>query len=186
MLDVLKTLSGLLTPKEGSKRTAGTVKTPPPAKAPVASAVPDLSLSQAQAKEIILEAKDEALQIRRDAEEEVRRKSTVLATREGEVMKRLEEHDRLKKELIDKLERIAHLTRDEAREQILSALKDELRQEIAREIRESQDRAKEEAADKAREILVDAMRHGATDYVAEFTVSIIKVPDEEVKGRIIG
>ncbi|OGG14407.1 ribonuclease Y [Candidatus Gottesmanbacteria bacterium RIFCSPHIGHO2_01_FULL_46_14] len=128
---------------------------------------------------MVLEAKDEALRIRREAEDELRRKTEELKRREGEV-------DRLQKEHITKLEHVAHLTRDEGRQQILSALKDQLQEEMAREIREAQDRAKEESGEKAREILVDAMRHGATDYVAEFTVSIIKVTDEEMKGRIIG
>ena len=181
MLDVLKTLSGLVKPKKGSKRTVPAVKTPTPQK-PQTVPVPlvlDVSLAQAQAKEIVLEAKDEALRIRREAEDELRRKTEELKRREGEV-------DRLQKEHITKLEHVAHLTRDEGRQQILSALKDQLQEEMAREIREAQDRAKEESGEKAREILVDAMRHGATDYVAEFTVSIIKVTDEEMKGRIIG
>src|SRR4030043_2009237 len=59
-------------------------------------------------------------------------------------------------------------------------------EEVAHEIKEAQDRAAEEADAKAKEILVDAMRHGATDYVPEYTVSVVKITDEDMKGRIIG
>ena len=184
MFDVLKTLSGLVTPKKGGKRVVSPIKKPTPAKPQPTPHVapPDLSLAQAQAK-------DEALRLLREAEEETRRikvRETELTSQEAQVVKRREEVDQLQKERVSQLERVAHLTRDEAREQILTTLKDQLREEMAREIREAGDRAKEEASEKAREILIDAMRHGATDYVAEFTVSIIKVADEEIKGRIIG
>src|SRR4030042_7168873 len=57
---------------------------------------------------------------------------------------------------------------------------------MAKKVRISQERIEQEAKDKAREILVDAMKHGATSYVAEYTVSTIEVPNEDVKGRIIG
>lgn len=210
MFDVLKTLSGLVTPKKGTKRSISPVKKqekqePPKTqsqKPQVQTHTPslDLSLAQAQAKEVILEAKDEALRIRQDAEEEVRRKTEQLERREAalvaqearhgrleeEATKHLEEIELLRKDHVAKLEKASHITRDEARQQILATLNDQLKEEIAKEIREAQDRAREEADSKAREILVDAMRHGATDYVAEFTVSIIKVTDEDMKGRIIG
>ncbi|MBI4062560.1 ribonuclease Y [Candidatus Gottesmanbacteria bacterium] len=191
MFDVLKTLSGLVTPRKVVRRVVPAVKKPTPPKPQMTQQAPhpDLSLAQAQVREIIVEAKDEALRIRRNAEEEIRRlegRGAQLTSQEAELVKKRDEIDKLQKEQIAKLERVANLTRDEAREQILSILKDQLREEMAREIREAADRAREESGEKAREILVDAMRHGATDYVAEFTVSIIKVTDEEIKGRIIG
>ncbi len=227
MFDVLKTLSGLVKPRNSVASSQAKVKPEPIMSAPVIPAetakktkkqvaVPQQpsidieaqrKLVEAQAREIILEAKDEALRIRRDAELEVRRLESSVREREitadrkdagfdvrekrvteseAMVIKKNEEIDQLHKETIAKLEKIVHLTRDEAKEQMLSELRNELDADMAREIREAEAKAKEESEVKAREILVDAMKHGATDYVTEYTVSIIKVTDEDVKGRIIG
>lgn len=210
MFDVLKTLSGLVTPKQaGTKRGASpkTVKEAvrmPQNESKRPSPGPDLGaarrVAEAQAKEIVLEAKDEALRIRRESEDDVRRKLEQLDKKEGsleereeryqklqqDLEKRLLDLEELRKEQMIKLEHVAHLTTDEARTSILAEVREHLNEEVARQIREAGDRAKEEAGEKAREILVDAMRHGATDYVAEYTVSIVKVTDEDMKGRIIG
>ncbi|MDP2860719.1 MAG: ribonuclease Y [bacterium] len=75
---------------------------------------------------------------------------------------------------------------EEAKALILDALEIKLKEETGRRIKEYENRAKEEADTKAREILVDAMHKAATDYVAEYTVSVVKLADEEMKGRIIG
>ncbi len=222
MFDVLKTLSGLVKPKNAPVSPVKTSVTVKPvvenqpqkkSKKEVAPVLPTVDmeaqrkLAEAQAREIILEAKDMALRIRRDAEMEVRkleesvrqreiaadRKDAGLEVREKRVLEAEELHlkkraeiDDLKKQTIEKLESIAHLTRDEGKDLILSELRNALDMDIAREIKEAEAKAKEEAEAKAREILVDAMKHGATDYVSEYTVSVIKVADEEVKGRIIG
>ncbi len=87
---------------------------------------------------------------------------------------------------IKKLEKIANLTSDEAKRMLLDEIQKELTGEIAKKIRQAEERIKEDASEKAKEILVDAMRHGATSYVAEYTVSTVTVPNEDVKGRIIG
>lgn len=87
---------------------------------------------------------------------------------------------------IKKLEKIANLTTDEARKFLLEETQKDLTAEIAKKIRLAEERIKLEANEKAKEILVDAMKHGATTYSAEFTISTIAVPNEEVKGRIIG
>lgn len=84
------------------------------------------------------------------------------------------------------LEKAAGMTRDEAREKLLEEIDRELASEKAKRIRQMEETLKLEADEKAREILVDAMRHGATDYVAEYTISTVRLPDEEIKGRIIG
>ncbi len=218
MFDVLKTLSGLVKarptasvqpsfPKK-SQATRVVLEKPAKQKAPSGADMSgQLALAQVQAREVILEAKDEALRIRREAEAEsqkekqdLREKLLSLERREAatDVRERIvgEEHasfekrrteiEALKRDALEKLQKLAHLTREEARQMLLANLRDLLREEMAREIREAESRAREEAETKAREILVDAMRHGATDYVAEYTVSVIKVQDEEVKGRIIG
>lgn len=207
MFDVLKTLSGLVknkkagvapTPQTGGPQKAQPVKPKAPALSIDTQAV--VKIAEAKARELIVEAKDEAFKIRRDAEEESRRKLIDIERKEGALEdrdlrlktmelqseKKAAEAEKLKQEHIDKLENVAHLTRDEARAVIMDAMRDQLKENLARELRESADRAKEEADAKAKDILVDAMRHGATDYVAEYTVSVLKLTDEDMKGRIIG
>lgn len=85
-----------------------------------------------------------------------------------------------------KLEQVSGITRQEAQNKLLEELERELVAQKAKRIRQLEESVKLEADGKAREILVDAMRHGATSYVAEYTVSTIRLPDEEIKGRIIG
>lgn len=188
-------------------QTNTTVQTAPVVQTPTVDIQAELRIAQAKAKEIILEAKDEALRIRREGEEEIRKKSEVLARREGSIedqerrlkvteqqIKTTEEQienvkreiESIKNETLQKLEKVGNLTRDEAKDLIMEQVRLKSKEEIAKEIRQATEKAKEEAQEKAREILIDAMKHGATDYVSEYTVSVVKVPDEEVKGRIIG
>lgn len=91
-----------------------------------------------------------------------------------------------RKELAEKLSKVGKLTIDEAKEELLRQVDKELDDEIAKKIRAAAQRIKQEADEKAREILVDAMRHGATELTAEYTISTVALPDEEAKGRIIG
>lgn len=159
-----------------------------------------LHQAQTQAKEIVLEAKDEAIRIKADAEREVRqkleqleRKLGVYDERERQLKKIEDDANKVRAEiqkqrddLIIKLEKAASLTRDEAKNLILTRVEERLHEEIAKRIKEAEQKAKESAEIKAREILVDAMRFGATDYVPEYTVSTVKIPDDDIKGRIIG
>ena len=92
----------------------------------------------------------------------------------------------LREELLAKLEKVSGLSRDEAKKLLLEEVQRELTAEVAKRIRNAEERIKLEAAERAREILVDAMKHGATAYVAEYTVSTVRVGDEDAKGRIIG
>lgn len=85
-----------------------------------------------------------------------------------------------------KLEKISGLTKEEAKQALLKETEQKEAQIVARIIREREDEAKKTADKKAQEILVDSMRHGALNYIAEYTVSTIQIPDEEMKGRIIG
>ncbi|OGG08231.1 ribonuclease Y [Candidatus Gottesmanbacteria bacterium RIFCSPHIGHO2_02_FULL_40_24] len=167
-----------------------------------------------EAKAILIEAKDEAFRIKREAEEESRKirqealtieqkiiakeenidkklaqlddRERSMKNREDSINKKLAEIDKYRNDLISKLENVAHLTRDEAKNLILTAVEEKLKEEIAVRIKEAENQAKQEADRKVREILIDAMRHGATDYVPEYTVSTIKITDEDFKGRIIG
>jgi ribonucrease Y len=218
MLDVLKTLSGLVKTKRGKvvkptvlqKPVVMTATAKPQPEKPLVekqvSVMPSIDvqavvkIAEAKARELVVEAKDEAFKIRRDAEDEARRKFEVIDRREGALderdkrLKTLEETtqnritdiEKIKQEQIDKLEKAAHMTRDEAKDVIMEALREQLKEDTAKEIKEAHIKAQEEADTKAKEILVDAMRHGATDYVPEYTVSVIKITDEDMKGRIIG
>ena len=89
-------------------------------------------------------------------------------------------------ELVTRLEKASSMTSDEAKKVLLEEIQSQLTSEIAQKIRKAEERIKEDANEKAKEILADAMKHGATSYVAEFTVSTVAVPNEDVKGRIIG
>ncbi|MDP3998774.1 MAG: ribonuclease Y [bacterium] len=174
----------------------------------------DLPQVKSQAQEILLEAKNEAFKIRKEAEEEARRirqevlqlqerinqkeegldrkagaleeREKQLTIKEEDSKIKLAEIEDLKKEQLDKLEKAAKLTIGEAKKQILDVLNDQLREVKAKMVKEAETEAHETAEKKSREILVEAMRRGATDYVAEYTVSTVKLPDEEMKGRIIG
>lgn len=89
-------------------------------------------------------------------------------------------------EYVKKLEKVAGMTQEEAKKILLDEVQKGLTSEIAKKIRQAEERIKLEASEKAREILADAMKHGATAYTAEYTISTVSVPSEEVKGRIIG
>lgn len=206
MFDVLKTLSELVKLKAAPQQVT-LQAAPKKVKKPAVNMEAELKLAQAQAHEIILSAKDEALRLRRDAEKDIRGLEETVRIREVAAdrkdaalevqMKRVNELEntlektrsdieKIRVDTLAKLESVSHMTRSDAKDLMLSELRGQLSQEMAKEIQDSQDQAREEAEVKAREILVDAMRHGATDYVSEYTVSVIKVTDEEVKGRIIG
>lgn len=86
----------------------------------------------------------------------------------------------------EKLAKIAKMTVDEAKKALLDEVQRELTGEIAKKIRQAEEKIKEEAHEKALEVLLDAMKQGATGYVAEYTVSSVTVPNEDAKGRIIG
>lgn len=86
----------------------------------------------------------------------------------------------------EKLAKVAKMTPDEARKALLDEVQKDLTREIAKKIRAAEEKIKEDANEHAQEILLDAMKHGATGYVAEYTVSSVTVPNEDVKGRIIG
>ncbi len=153
-----------------------------------------------QAKELILEAKDEAIRVKQQSEQEMRfkleqleHKLGVLEERERNLLTkeesfgaRLAEIEKIKQEQLAKLERAAGLTRDEAKTLILAAVDEKLKEDVAKRIKEAEIKAREESDKKSREILIDAMRYGATNYVPEYTVSTVKIPDDDMKGRIIG
>jgi ribonuclease Y len=100
--------------------------------------------------------------------------------------KKEEAFKKLEQELKTRLEKVSKMTQDEAKKLLLEEVQKDLTADIAKKIRSARERIEQEKAEIAKEILVDAMRHGATSYTAEYTVSSVSVPNEEVKGRIIG
>ena len=87
---------------------------------------------------------------------------------------------------IKKLEELSGVSRDSAKKLLLDEVHNDLKGDIARAIQEADDEAKKDANKKSQEILVDAMRHGVLDYIAEYTVSVVRIEAEDIKGRIIG
>ena len=178
----------------------------------ISSPLPRVNLSkyEVEAREMLNQAKEEAANAREEAgrikeealrlkneslqkEAEIDRKVGAIEERERllgqqktDLEKRLVELEEIKKEQLQKLEKIASLTKDEAKRLILEATEKRMADEIAKKIREAEEEVRTTSEEKAKEILVDAMKHGAVDWVAEYTVSSIKLPDEEMKGRIIG
>ena len=160
-----------------------------------------------KSRELIIEAKDEAYKIKREADEESRKtreeviklearlsskeesinsKLTDIEDKEKSLKKNSDEVEKIKTELGAKLEKVAGVTREEAKKLIIDATESHLKDEVARRIREAEDQIKKESSDKAKHILVDAMQHGATDHVAEYTTTTVKLSDDDMKGRIIG
>ena len=89
-------------------------------------------------------------------------------------------------EYVTKLEKISGLTKEEAKRALLDEVQRDLSSEIAKKIRQAEERIKLDASEKSKELILDAMRHGVTQYVAEYTVSSVPLPSDEAKGRIIG
>ncbi|MBR6756423.1 MAG: ribonuclease Y [Peptococcaceae bacterium] len=165
-------------------------------------------------KEAILEAKDEAHKVRTEAEQEVKERRAELQRTERRLVQKEESLDR-KYELLEQkeeslqknelqiekiktetqaiydkqlveLERLAGLTSEEAREQLLHKVEEEIQHETAVMIKEMESAAKEQAEKKARDIISLAIQRCAADHVAETTVSVVALPNDEMKGRIIG
>lgn len=170
--------------------------------------------AQAKAREIIVEAKSEALTIRSKAEtdsrevaKQVEEQQRSLENKLDRIDSRLEQLDSREKNLnqqqeklvstekdlaekkqqaIAELEKVSSLTTEEAKRELFSQLEKSMKRDLAQFVRQKQEEAQSEAEEKVQEILVDAMKHGATDYVSEYTVSVVELPNEEAKGKIIG
>ncbi len=113
-------------------------------------------------------------------------KEKFLKGKEEELVKLRNETEEVKKKEVEKLEKISGLTKQEARELILAATEKRIAEDIARRIKEAEEEVKAHADEKAKEVLIEAIQHGTTDLVAEYTVSSLHLADEEMKGRIIG
>ncbi|MFZ5854861.1 MAG: ribonuclease Y [Chloroflexota bacterium] len=170
--------------------------------------------ARARQKELILEAKDEKLRLQREAEDEARAKraelsalerrllqrdeqldqrAEILEARDRKLIERERELERSREEValahqeqVAALERVASLSADEAKAMLLEAIRDEAEHDAVRVARAIERKAREEANEKAREVIVTAIQRVAADHTAEHTVSVVHLPSDEMKGRIIG
>ena len=97
-----------------------------------------------------------------------------------------EEVSDIKRAQLEMLEKISGMSTDEAKEYLLENVESEVRHETAMKIKEVQTQLKDEAEQKAREIIATAIQRCAADHVAEATISVVPLPNDEMKGRIIG
>ncbi len=130
-----------------------------------------------------LQQKEESLDKKTDAFE---RKEEELSRRLAEVAQTKAEAEELKAKQLATLEQISGLTQEQAKQYLLESVENEVRHETALKIKEIESQLKDEADDKAREILSIAIQRCAADHAAEATVSVVPLPNDEMKGRIIG
>ena len=170
--------------------------------------------SENKKREALLEAKEEILKSRTEYEKEVKerradiqkqerrlqqkeenldhkmdtieKKEEALAAKHAAADREAEEIRTIKRSQTEMLERISGLTADQAKEYLISQVESEVTHETALKIKEIETRAKEEADQRAREIVATAIQRCAADHVAEITVSVVPLPNDEMKGRIIG
>ncbi len=128
-------------------------------------------------------AKEEALDKKSDALE---RREASFAAKEEKLAKQSAELNKLQEKRVQELERISGLTSEQAKDYLLKTVEDEVKHETAVLIKELESRAKEEADKKAKEYVVTAIQKCAADHVAETTISVVQLPNDEMKGRIIG
>ncbi len=170
--------------------------------------------ADASKKEALLEAKDEIQRLRSESEREIKerrndvqrqerriqqkeetldrkienneKKEDLIAKKQKEVENTLAEANSLKKSQFEMLERISGFTAEQAKEHLMQGLTDELTHEKALKLREFEEQLKDEADAKARMLISQAIQRVAADQVAETTVSVVPLPNDEMKGRIIG
>jgi ribonuclease Y len=178
------------------------------------SAARILNEADRRQKEILLEAKEQSISFRQQAESElkerrreVQRSEQRVAQKEENLDRKLQSAEQRQVNLTNKereleeararlseveerrkveLERISNLTAGEAREQLLEQVENEIRDEANKRVREIEQEVKEEADDRARKIIATTMQRLTSDVVSETTVSVVPLPSEDMKGRIIG
>lgn len=130
-----------------------------------------------------VQQKEEAVDRKTDALE--RREQSIQA-REESLQKQKDDVTRLTEQKTQELERVSGLTSEQAKEELLRTVEEDVKLDAARMIKESEAEAKEEADKKAKEIVIGAIQRCAADHVAEATISVVQLPSDEMKGRIIG
>jgi ribonucrease Y len=118
--------------------------------------------------------------------ENLERREAASTAKEEALARQKEEIAKLNEQRVQELERISGLTSEQAKEYLLKIVEDEVKHETAMLVKELESRAKEEADKKAKEYVVTAIQKCAADHVAETTISVVQLPNDEMKGRIIG
>ncbi len=118
--------------------------------------------------------------------EAIEKREASFAVKEEEINKQKAEVAKLNEERLQELERISGLTSDQAKEYLLKTVEEDVKLDTAKMIKEMETRAKEEANKKARDYVVTAIQKCAADHVAETSISVVQLPNDEMKGRIIG
>ena len=139
--------------------------------------------AEAQRYERRVQQKEENIDKKAEA---IEKKEASLASKEENLAKLREEVAKLNEQRLQELERISGLTSDQAKDYLLKIVEDEVKHESAVMIKEMESRAKEEADKKAKEYVVSAIQKCAADHVSETTISVVQLPNDEMKGRIIG
>lgn len=173
-----------------------------------------LKTAETKKREAMLEAKEESMRTRNELEKEtkerraelqhyerrvlakeetldkkteaIERKEAGFAAREEQLAKKRAEVEELSVRRVQELERISGLTSEQAKEYLLKTVEDDVKHETAKLVKEMEARAKEEANRKAKDYVVTAIQKCAADHVAETTISVVQLPNDEMKGRIIG
>ena len=128
-------------------------------------------------------SKEESVDKKADA---VEKRETECAAKAAELQKRENKVEELEQKGVQELERISGLTSEQAKDELLKTVEDDVKVDVARLYKELESRAKEDAAKKAREYVVNAIQKCAVDHVSETTISVVQLPSDEMKGRIIG
>ena len=139
--------------------------------------------AEAQRYERRVQQKEENIDKKADA---IEKKEASLAQKEEALSKQREEISKLSEQRLQELERISGLTSEQAKDYLLKIVEDEVKHETAVMVKEMESRAKEEADKKAKEYVVTAIQKCAADHVSETTISVVQLPNDEMKGRIIG
>ncbi len=139
--------------------------------------------SEVQRAERRVEQKESNLDKKLDA---IERREASFAAKEEEIKKQKAEVAKLNEQRVQELERISGLTSEQAKEYLLKTVEDDVKLDTAKLIKEMETRAKEEAGKKAKDYVVTAIQKCAADHVSETTISVVPLPNDEMKGRIIG
>ncbi len=139
--------------------------------------------AEAQRFERRVQQKEENIDKKADA---IEKKEASIIAREEKLSRQKAEIEKLNEQRVQELERISGLTSEQAKEYLLKIVEDEVKHETAVMIKEMESRAKEEADKKAKEYVVNAIQKCAADHVSETTISVVQLPNDEMKGRIIG
>jgi ribonuclease Y len=173
-----------------------------------------LRTAETKKREALLEAKEESLKTKNELERETKerrtelqryekrvlskeeavdkkadileKKESSLASKEEKLAKQKAEVDQLSEQRVKELERISGLTSEQAKDLLLKSVEEDVKLDTAKLIKELETRAKEEAGKKAKEYVVTAIQKCAADHVSETTISVVQLPNDEMKGRIIG